>query len=943
MDLHRPKPFVLTALALLQPVVLALVLAGIGLPAHGGQKEAELLYQDAMKRLDNKDLPGAALQLKNAIQQDRTMLAAHLMLGRVLLNAGELKGAEAALQEALRQGVGKAEVFPLLGQVYLREGEPARLLEEIQVTGLPPSYHAEILTLRGTALAMTGNLTGASAAFELARSADPKSAAPLVAEAPILQRYGQVDRARDLAAKAVQLEPRNAQAWHQLGNLQQASGQRKEALESQDKALALQPKLMDAIVAKASVLASLDRPADALKLLDQLKADKAAEPRAAFLRALLQSASGNEAEAKASYTEAVNLIDTMPPALRATSEHLLTAGALSHRALGNLAKAREYLDTLLVRNPRHFAGLMLQGAVLLEAREYAKAQPLIENLLRQAPNDPQVLYMMGSVYLARKQYAQASEFFERATALGRGQDSLRELAFSQFGLRNEKLALTNLEKVFAQNPGDQRAGIELAIYHARHGQPARANQIAESLAKRQPQDPLLQTFLGNIRGRTGDNKGMRQAFERSLSLSPGFRPAVLNLARLDLEEGKLDAARTRLANWLKDNAKDGEVLFFAGQVEWRAGRPQQALELWARAREVNRADPRAGLATVDALLATNRVDDALAAARRLNSDVPQSVPVQQTLARAYMAAGDNNLARQTLRESVRMAGFDAPLLVTTGRMLLSAGDLDGAAHASQKALAVDATDLDAMLFRVELAGRRRDAAAVDAALKDLLARHPGKVPVLVTAGHVALSRQQPAQAVGWYQKAYELEPTTPIALLLARGHTAVGQTDKALAVLVAAHRRSPEDPIAWRAVAETQAATGQFQEALKNYEGLAARYPDDAGIAGGFADVLATRKDPRGLAMAEKAARLAPQDVRHASRYGWMLAQTGDVDGGLRILRDARFRDPGNGALRWQLALLLNQAGRKSEAREELRAALSSANPPNPGPPLDRLKADLGL
>ena len=76
---------------------------------------------------------------------------------------------------------------------------------------------------------------------------------------------------------------------------------------------------------------------------------------------------------------------------------------------------------------------------------------------------------------------------------------------------------------------------------------------------------------------------------------------------------------------------------------------------------------------------------------------------------------------------------------------------------------------------------------------------------------------------------------------------------------------------------------------------------------------------------------------------GWMLAQSGRLDDGIRVLREARLRDPGNGIVRWHLASALVKAGRKMEAKDELKAALVSNNPPPPGPELSLLKAEVGL
>ncbi len=926
-------------------IALALLLCSAAPVAQATPERAAKYYDDALRSYEKQDLPATAIHLKNAIQQDGKMLAAYLLFGKVLLGMGELKAAEAALEEALRQGVSRAEVAPVLGQVYLRLGETTKLLETITTSGLPRNIQPEILTLRGTAYAMSGNMSAASAAFAEARQLDPQSAAPLIAEAPLLLRVGEYDRAKALVIKATELEPKNAMGWYQLGTIQHGQGDRKGALASFDKAISLQPKLVDAHVSRAAVLLSLGNQAEAIKVLALLKEDKVVEPRASYLRASLASLRGDAKAAAADYNEAASLIDAMPPSQRSGSEALLLAGALSHRALGNLQKSREYLDTLLARNSRHYAAQVLMASVLLEAQEFHRAAPILDNLMRLTPNEPQVLYMMGSALMARKQYAQAAELFDRAAKIpAGGNEALRELAFSQFGLGQGQQAMATLEKVYAKNPKDFRAGVQLSISHARLGNSAKALQIAEAMVKLDPSNTAMLNFLGNIKGRLNDMKGQREVYQRVLALDPKFRPVIINLSWLDMDEGKLDDARARLVASLKTRANDPDVLFQLGVLEQRANRPTEALAHWAKADAASQGkDPRAGLSSVDLLLLLRQNDQALTTAKVLAGQFPQAVPVQLALAQAYMATGDLSMARSVLQEAGRFAGADVGYLITIGRTQLTAGHLDGANYSVSKALQAAPNDLGALVLQVEVAARRGQPKEVDTALAALVAKHPGKVPTLMTTGHVAFSRQQMPQAVTAYRTAFEREPVAPIALTLAQAYIGNREADKALALLDGWIKKNPKDLVIMRALGEVQSLLGRNDEARKSYGAVIAASPQDASALNSYAQLLYRIKDPEAIRMAEKAMKLAPNQAAYADTYGWLLAERGDLENGVRVLREARLREPGNGQIRWHLASALAKAGRKLEAKDELKAALASTSPPVLGPELSALKASLGL
>ncbi len=936
-------PHLATARAARQ-LVVAVTLAGLtATAAIASVEKSAKFYEDALARYQKNDLKGASVQLKNALKENNKNLPAQLLFAKLLQQAGEYKAAEAAYEGALKMGAGKIEVAAPLAHVYLQQGNVRQLLETITPEGLPPIAQAEVLTLRGSAMAMQGQFANALRAFTEARALDPRSALPNIAEAPVQQRMGDPAKAKTLARQATEMAPQNYNAWYQLGTILYTTGDAPAALIAFDKAIALSPKHVDSRVSRVSALLTLKRQDDAAAELKFLKDEGVKEPRASFMRAMLTAERVNAKAAQADYTEAANLIDAMSATVRGNSEPLLMAGALSHRALGQGEKSREYLEAILGRNGKHLAAQMLLATTLMESRELGRAVPVIESLLRANPNDAQALYMMGSVHLMRRQHAQASEYLERAAKAAPTGPALRELSFSQFGLGQDKTALANLEKAYAQNPKDYTAGIELAIFHARTGNGVKAVKIAEALVALDPNNLTMLNFLGNIKGRIGDRKGLREAYESALAKDPKFRPVVINMAWLEMEDGRLDAARIRLKAFLKDQPKDPDILFQLGSVERAARKPAEAIALWTEAERVQPKDPRPGLALVDVHLAEQQADKALAAAKGLlanHADIPQ---VQLALARAYLASGDASLAKKALTDASSKAGADNQALMSVARMQLQLNNPDGAAHAAAKALQANPNDPLAMAMNVEVAGRRGNPAEIDKAMAQLQAKHPNHPLTLITSGHIAFSRGQMPKAVVSYKAAFDREPSTGLALTLAQAYAVNKENDKAVAVLDAWAKKQPGDLLAQRALADMQLFTGKGDAARQSYEALSKAAPNDPGILSGYAKALLKLGDPSAVGVAESAYKLAPTNPALMDVYGLALTQHGNLEAGLRILRDARVRDPANALIRLHLAMSLAKSGKKAEAKEELQAALSANPPISGGTEVDKLKAEVGL
>ncbi|WP_374661213.1 XrtA/PEP-CTERM system TPR-repeat protein PrsT [Inhella sp.] len=901
-------------------------------------------YDEARKALERDELSAAAIHLKNALQADKSMLAAHLLLGRVLASMGEYKAAEAALEEALRLGVSRTEVAPLLGPVYLQLGEANKVLELVTANSPVPSVKAQALTLRGSALAMSGSLTQALAAFAEARSVDPSLADPYIAEAPVFLRMDARDKAIASARKGTELAPKRGSAWYQLGTILHGTGDLSGALVAFDKSLVLEPKHVDAHVSRAMVLLGLGRREEAEKTLNFLKTEKVREPRASWLRGMLAGANGRSDLAKAEFSDAVGMIDPMAPAVRNNSEPLLLAGALSHYHLRNPEKAREYLTTLLGRNSRHVAGQLLLATILVEARDLNRAQPMLEGLLRSMPDHPEVLHLLGRVHAARGQLGLAAEFLERASRAPGGQDALRDLSVVQLAGGAKQQGEKNLEKVFAKNPADVTAGMELAVHYARTGQGAKAVQVAESLLKLSPSEPALLNFLGNIHGRLSDRKRQRQAYQAALEKAPNFRPVVVNMAWLESDEGLHDAARARLEALLKQSPRDYEVLTQLGVIEQRARRSEKALEHFQKADSLQTKDPRPGLAALETLLQLRRVEPALAAARSMAGRFPGDFTVLLAAARAYTVGGNQALARTSLQEATKVAGYRVPMLLEVARLQMRLGLMEGAMHALAKAQQVSPDDVGVMLLNVEMAGvRRAPAAELDKALASAMAKHPKHPGVQVTAGHVAMSRGQFAKAAASYRTSFEQAPSTELAALLARALLANNETEKALATLESWSKRNPSDVVAKRALADAQVLAGKPHLARTTYEALIAAQPNNEELLAAFAQILRRLGDPLAVSMAEKAYKLAPHNLNLADGYGWALTAAGNVEAGVRVLREARLRDPAHAAVRWHLAAALMKAGRKVEAREEVQAAMSAGLAPPSDVDPARLRVDLGL
>ncbi|MEC5387568.1 XrtA/PEP-CTERM system TPR-repeat protein PrsT [Uliginosibacterium sp. H3] len=905
-------------------VVLLASLAGVTWAADTAQ--AGKYYEDGLARFRKNDMDGAVIQLKNALQQDNRLLAAHVLLGRALFRSGNISAAEAAFNDALRLGVNRSEVLALLARVYLLQGQPKMVIERITPDGLPPEAKVEVLSLRGLAFADMGDYPQASRSFEDARAIDPASVVPLLAEIPILLTQRKMDRARFLADRAVALAPTNADAWNMSASVAHATLDLKTALDRYGKALALDPGHVDARIARASLLLGQQRDAEAERDLNELKKLVPKEARYLYLSAVLAGRRGKSDEVRAALVEIAQVVDGLPASWLATREQFLMLGAVAHHGLSSRVKAQAYLEAVLTLNVRNVGARRLLASVLLDKGDYGAVERTLDPVLRDSPNDPQALYLMGQLRLAQKRYVQASQLLDRAAQLGGDSAEIRAaIGFTQLGLGDGGAGLKSLESSFAKKPGDAKVGLALAIQYVRSGQGAKAVAVAEAVAKADPANIAALNALGAVRGAVGDKAGARKAYEQVLAKDPSFAPALLNLAKLDQADGRTDDARKRLTTWLARNGDDDNAMYELAMIELSSGRRAEAQRWLEKAFGQRSTNERAGRTLVDVQLAQGAVQPALKTAIELADANRTSLDAQAALVRAQLAAGERGKAVITLKEMTQMAEYDAVVQIRIGRLQLMADNPDGAAYNAQKSLTAVPNNLAGLALMADAELTRKDFLKAEAISKDIITRYPTSAEGYRIGGDAAVGRGNPAAATQAYRGALERDPSSTNTQRVAHALALAGDLPRAQEVLGGWLKSNPNDLGCRAALAEINMRAGNWKGAREQYDKVLAAQPNAVNILNNQATVLQRLNDPAALGMAERAYKLAPQDPLVIDTYGWGQAQAGKLDAALRLLRDARLRLPENGDIRYHLAWTLARLDRKQEAREELAYALKAS------------------
>lgn len=910
--------------ALLSGLLAALLTAGApAAPAQDAAK-ASRFYEDALQRYDRHDIPGAIIQLKNALQADKSQLPVHVLLGKALLANSQPAAAEFELGEAIRLGVDRAEVAVALAMALNAQGKQPQLLDDprLQPAGLPPGIQQQLLLERALAQSDMGDTKAALSSVMEARALNPAEVNGWLAEVPLRVRNRQFAEAHAAADRALKLAPDNAEALYQKASIHHANGQVAQALAGYERAIKAQPRHAESHLARAGLLVDLNRDADALAEVNELQALKPNDPRGAYLRAVLAERANDKTTARTALKRITDLLDPVPIEYIRYRTQLLMLNGLAHYSLGELEKAKPFLE-LASRQQPGSPLVKLLAQIALNEPNVNRAVELLDAYVKARPGDGQALLMLASAHMSQGRHARAVALMQEALRAKDSPEYRTALGLSLLQSGKVAPAADELARAYKADPKQTYAGLALITLYLREGQVPKALATADTLARANPGNATVLMVQAYAKTQAGDYPGGRAGYEAALKLDPGLTEARLGLVRIDTAAGNFDAANKRLREMLKGNERNTSVLFELALLHELWGRDDEALKWLESAAEASGPrETRANFALVAWHLRKGQPARAIDAAKVLLAKLPEDVEALQAYAGAQAANGDPGGAKSTLTQAARRAAFDAPRLLEVARQQVGIKDYGNAAYSLEKALSgsPDFMPAMAMLSSIDLA--QGDTAKAEQRAKQVIQAAPRSAMGYNLLADVALSRGQAAPAIDALRKAHDLEKSQASLTRLMQavgGHSGPkAATELGLAWL----KHNPGDLAVRSAVAEQNLRSRDFASARVQYETILKQRPNHAETLNNLANLLMLTRDPGAVAMAERAYKVDTRNPKLMDTAGWANHLAGNGERALQLLREARLRAPDIPEIRYHLAAVLAKAGRKSEAREELNTAL---------------------
>ena len=735
-------------------------------------------------------------------------------------------------------------------------------------------------------------------------------------------KLGDLDKARIELKNVLQIDPKDAEAYFQLGKVMEAKQDFRKAFGNYNKAAELDP----------------DNP----------------EYKAKIGRFYLVLA--NDAAKAEEQLEAIEKVD-------ANNRHgkLLKAGILFKK--GDAGQATAILEQLNTQDPSDTEVAKFLAQIHSKNKDYGKSQKVLKAAIAAHPNDTTLLNMLAQAYMLAKDadnaektlrkvvdikpevlthYVNLARFYQTQGEIDKAEQTLlnaiqededdikRKMTYLDFiqqakskeeairvadrfyadkpqpellsakaslqlALENKDGAIATYEEIakrFSEEEAGIKARVALASHYAGESDIAKAKKIIEEALSIAPNDASVNMVVAKIAVFEKDYDKAVASLRTVVKDNPENIEAYILLARSHLANGDKAQHDTVIQNALENNRGNTQAMEVLAAYHLKQGDTDKSLDIVNSIAELKTNDYKI-LSQQAALLNKKRTyNEAFEIAEKLRNLAPAE-------AGGYAEAIPYLLNQKKYDEAIAMLqqGYDktgdARLLVAAADIELKTGKFDSVIQRITST--DDYQNSEAMTLQLSRAYfAKGDKAGAEKILRDVLKRKP-----LSTTTRLALAGIKKANA-----------DVAGAIRLLEEGE--------------ALDRKSAKLRMTLAGLYDTQ---GQYDKAIGLYEAILETSPNDVVATNNLAALLADHRDDeqslaRALELAKKLKNM-PQPVLKDT-LGWVYYKNGKYDEAVKVLKEVVAASPDIAVFNYHLGMALLKSGDKTAAKQYLQSAVDS-------------------
>lgn len=903
-------------------VVLGVVgLGGVAVLMLAPSRNAQQYMADAQAFVAKGDLSSALIQLRNAVQREPGNANARYQLAVVSLRANDAVSAEKEIKVAQERGLSDDIVLPILGAAYLEQGKFDVLINSIPEGSRSVETESEVRVLRGMAQLGLRDIEGAEASFKSALALHPEKDRAEIGLARVDASRQEIKSAEGRIAKVLSRSPGpelTAEALMLKGQVRRLDKDNEGAIVAYSKVIESNPSLLRARLERAQTYLELGKNDEAAPDVGYVLQRIPNHPLAVNFRALIDVQKGN-------MDAAYDLLQRQGAQLNRFAPNLLLMARLQYDR-NQLEAAQSNLSQFLQASPGNVDARLMLANLLL--RKNLPDQAI--SVLRAAPadsDDVRIYRLLASASMRAGRVADAGTWLDKAATVANTPTARTQLAVERLSLGQTDAAIKDLDNAIEMDPKATDSRVLLVVTQLRQGKLDEAEAGAKKLQADLPDNPLPDNLLGGITLARGDRVAARQYFESAVRKKNDFLPAMLNIAKLDVAEGKFDDAVKQYKTIVDQNPSNMEVMIALAELSLRRQQPAEAESWLTKAIEVKSDAVLPRIALINFHLSQKDFGKAMTAARELRQIAPSNSDAIDALGRVQVASGDVAGAVETYRSLVSVAPSVPLAHERLAQVLVASRDIAGAKTALRNGMAANPDAASTVGELTNLLQRSGEADEALSVARDWQRRHPDLAAGDLLVGGILMQQSKFSDAVVSFTSAQRKASSSQGIIALARARVAAGNAEAAVKDLQSWLKQQPRDSTAREFLATILIERKQYDQAEVESEELLKLQPSNPIILNNLAWLYSQRGDSRAVEYADKAHSLAPNAPAIMDTLGYILVRAGNTDRGVPLLRQAYDASQKNPEIGYHLATGLAKAGQRSEARALLETVMSDQRP----------------
>jgi tetratricopeptide (TPR) repeat protein len=655
----------------------------------------------------------------------------------------------------------------------------------------------------------------------------------------------------------------------------------------------------------------------------------------------------------------------------------------------------EYLNALRA-NPRNAKAIGRLGLIYFNEGRFQKAAPYLLKGSELSSTNLELRVKLAQIYLAlgeAKKAAEQSDFVLKNNPgdpeapvllaqsaplgqLGDVQQRLHGLAATgdsaalEAGLgvvasrQNDfKAALENFQRALRLDSRSAAVYAALGNTYLQFNEPDKAGQAFKAASDCADPTSPLQTEYGQFEIQMANFPVADRFFTGLTQKTPGYMPAWLGLAEVDLDETKLDDSDAALKKVLACDSENVEALVLDARLDMArsdstnaiaelehltttyrqaphihyelalayimGGKMDKAMNQLHETVDLQPTFPQATFLLAQLDVKRGDAESALGLLKPLTASQPDLVEPKLLLADVYRLQNDFSDAQALYQQLEKSYPKNPNIPLLAGSAYVQQFKEDAARAEFNRAIQIDPANVSAQeeLAQLDLTDKNYDAAQQRA--QNLVSKNPGKPQLEILLAKILLDRGQTNQAEDVLLKAANLPDGLEANLLLAQLYFNLKQDKEASDMLNLAITKRPDDPSLLMFAATIQTDQKDYQGAAATYEKILAVNPQFSPALNNLACLYSDHLGDldKAYELAQHARRLLPNNPSTADTLGWVLFKRGNYSSALTLFQQGAAGAPDNPEIQYHLGLSSYMLGNEDSARQQLQNATAMDAP----------------